>query len=142
MPTRLPPSLRIVDSITELTALDAGCIAVSGSHGGVSSAKYAIAARPLLSVFNDAGVGKDAAGIAALALLQDHELAACTVAHDSARIGQALSSLQSGIITHCNGLAMASGLLPGQPLEHALQQAWPCGLSAQLPPAPASTSQE
>ena len=60
------PPLRIVDSITELCAQDAGCIAVSGSHGGLSSARYALAARPLLSVFNDAGVGKDSAGLAAL----------------------------------------------------------------------------
>ena len=44
-----PPALRIVDSITELRPIDAGCLAVSGSHGGMSSARYALAARPLLS---------------------------------------------------------------------------------------------
>ncbi len=70
------PPLRIVDSITELCAQDAGCIAVSGSHGGISSARYALAARPVLSVFNDAGVGKDGAGLAALDFLQAHGLAA------------------------------------------------------------------
>ncbi len=85
---RPAPSLRVVDSITELRVADAGCIAVSGSHGGLSAAHYAIAARPLLSVFNDAGIGKDAAGIAALALLQSHGLAAAIVSHDSARIGE------------------------------------------------------
>ena len=85
-----PPPLRIVDSITELKpGLDAGCLAVSGSHGGMSSARYALAARPLLSVFNDAGVGLDDAGIKALPWLQEHELAACAVAHTSARIGEA-----------------------------------------------------
>jgi hypothetical protein len=57
-------ALRLVDSITELSAQDAGCVAVSGSHGGISSVRYALAARPLLSVFNDAGVGRDSAGIA------------------------------------------------------------------------------
>ena len=56
-------SLRVVHSITELKAEDAGCLAVSGSHGGLSAARYAVAARPLLSVFNDAGIGKDDAGI-------------------------------------------------------------------------------
>ena len=60
------PPLRIVDSITELSARDQGCLAVSGSHGGLSSARYALAAKPLLSVFNDAGGGKDGAGLAAL----------------------------------------------------------------------------
>ena len=111
----MKPALRVVDSITELRpGRDADCIAVSGSHGGISSARYALAARPLLSVFNDAGVGKDAAGLAALDFLQDHGLAACTVAHHSARIGEAPSTLQDGRISHCNALALALGAAPGQ----------------------------
>jgi len=109
--------VRLVDSITELGAQDAGCIAISGSHGGASSARYAIAARPLLSVFNDAGVGKDAAGIEALKLLQAEGLAACTVAHDAARIGYAESSLREGIVSHANALALALGIQPGVPLR-------------------------
>ena len=81
-------TLKLVDSITELGAHDESCVAVSGSHGGISSARYALAARPLLSVFNDAGGGLDNAGLAALDLLQANNLAACTVAHHSARIGE------------------------------------------------------
>ena len=108
------PILRVVDSITELGAQDAGCLAVSGSHGGISSARYALAARPLLSVFNDAGVGKDAAGLAALPFLQSHGLAACTVAHDSARIGEAQSTLDDGIVSHVNALALALGVVVGR----------------------------
>ena len=107
------PILRVVDSITELGAQDAGCLAVSGSHGGISSARYALAARPLLSVFNDAGVGKDAAGLAALPFLQSHDLAACTVAHDSARIGEAQSTLDDGIVSHVNALAQELGVEAG-----------------------------
>jgi hypothetical protein len=106
--------LRIVDSITQLTASDQGCIAVSGSHGGISSARYALAARPWLSVFNDAGVGKDDAGLAALAFLQSHGLAACTVSHASARIGEAQSTLADGIVSHANALAGALGVQAGQ----------------------------
>jgi hypothetical protein len=107
-------SLRLIDSITELTALDAGCIAVSGSHGGMSSARFALAARPLLSVFNDAGVGKDDAGIAGLRFLQLHGLAACTVAHTSACIGIAQSTLSEGTISQTNPVAYALGLRVGQ----------------------------
>jgi hypothetical protein len=106
--------LRLVDSITELGPADAGCLAVSGSHGGTSSARYAIAARPLLSVFNDAGGGLDAAGIAGLRLLQAEGLAGCTVAHDSARIGEARSTHADGIISHVNAHAAALGVQPGQ----------------------------
>ena len=109
---------RVVDSITELDVQDAGCIAVSGSHGGISSARYALVARPVLSVFNDAGVGKDGAGLAALDLLQAHGLAACTVSHHSARIGEAQSTLRDGIVSHQNALALALGAVTG----HRCQQ--------------------
>ena len=106
-------TLKLVDSITELGPHDEGCIAISGSHGGISSANYALAARPLLSVFNDAGGGKDNAGLAALDFLQGHGLAACTVAHSSARIGQAKSTLDEGVINHCNTLALKLGVFVG-----------------------------
>ena len=108
------PRIAVVDSITELGPRDAGCVAVSGSHGGVSSARFALAARPLLSIFNDAGGGKDGAGFAGLAMLQAQGLAACTVAHSSARIGDARSTLNDGIISATNPLAAALGIAPGQ----------------------------
>jgi hypothetical protein len=116
------PLVRLVDSITELSPVDAGCIALSGSHGGISSARYALAAQPLLSVFNDAGVGRDAAGIAALDFLQQHGLAACTVAHTSACIGLARSSWDDGVVSHVNALAAALGIQTGQLLAGQLVQ--------------------
>ena len=107
------PKLKLVDSITELGAGGVGCIAVSGSHGGISSARYALAARPLLSVFNDAGGGLNNAGLAALDFLQTNNLAACTVAHYSARIGDASSTLTSGIVSDANTTASALGIQTG-----------------------------
>ncbi len=123
MPAQPAHRLQIVDSITQLGAADAGCIAVSGSHGGISSARYAIAARPLLSIFNDAGVGRDDAGIAALTLLQAEGLAGCTVAHSSARIGDAGSTLADGILSHVNAWARALGLQAGQTCRTAVRLA-------------------
>ncbi len=114
------PKLLVIDSITELQPVDAGCIAVSGSHGGISSAQYAAAARPVLSVFNDAGVGKAQAGIAGLAYLQAHGLAACAVAHTSARIGVAQSTLDEGIISSVNTPAYALGLRVGHTCVQAV----------------------
>ncbi len=119
MPDMTP--LRVVNSITELGPQDVGCVAVSGSHGGISSARYALAARPLLSVFNDAGVGRDAAGLAALPFLQSHGLAACTVRHDSARIGEANSTLADGIVSHVNPLARALGVKAGQHCREVIE---------------------
>ena len=107
------PQLRLVDSITQLGPQDEGCIAVSGSHGGMSSARYALAARPVLSVFNDAGGGLDNAGLAALDFLQNNNLAACTIAHASARIGEAHSTLTSGVVNHLNTKAGALGVQTG-----------------------------
>ena len=116
------PVLRVIHSITELQSADAGCIAVSGSHGGLSAARYAVAARPLLSVFNDAGIGKDDAGIAGLALLQLHGLAACTVGHNSACIGDASSTLNDGVVQHVNNAARALGIAPGQRCADVVQR--------------------
>jgi hypothetical protein len=116
------PALRLIDSITQLVASDAGCIAVSGSHGGISSARYALAVRPLLSVFNDAGVGKADAGIAGLLFLQAHGLAACAVAHTSACIGVAQSTLDQGIVSHLNDAAHALGLRLGLSCAQAVVQ--------------------
>ena len=111
-----PLCIRVVDSITELNGQDAGCIAVSGSHGGLSSARYALAARPLFSVFNDAGGGLAGAGLAALGYLQSHSLAAGTVAHSSAKIGDGHSTLATGNISGLNACALALGL----------QEHWSC----------------
>lgn len=124
--------LRVVDSITELGPHDAGCVAVSGSHGGLSSARYALAARPLLSIFNDAGVGLRDAGIAALDFLQQHNLAACTVAHHSACIGQAHSTWQEGTVAHTNAAASALGIAPGMPCHAVVHRL--CGVRPDAPP--------
>ncbi|WP_332741651.1 hypothetical protein [Hydrogenophaga sp.] len=110
-------AIRVIDSITELQPADAGCIALSGSHGGLSSARYALAVRPLLSVFSDAGVGRDAAGIAGLEFLQTHNLAACTVSHTSACIGQAASTLAHGVVSHANAAAQALGIRTQERLQ-------------------------
>ena len=105
--------LRIVDSITEALSDGAGAVVVSGSHGGTSAARFAIQAAVRVAVFNDAGVGRDGAGIAGLALLQAAGIAACTVSHDSARIGEARSTLDDGVISHVNACAEALGATPG-----------------------------
>lgn len=106
----------VVDSITEAVGRGAGCVVVSGSHGGVSAARFALQAQVRLAVFNDAGVGLDGAGIAGLDLLQRAGIAACTVSHDSARIGEARSTLNDGVISHANESARSMGARPGQRL--------------------------
>lgn len=108
--------LVVVDSITEAVHAAPGAVVVCGSHAGASVVPYALAARPRLAVFNDAGVGRDGAGIAALAALQAAGVAACAVAHTSARIGEARSTLADGVIAHANEAALALGARIGLPL--------------------------
>ena len=109
--------LLLVDSITEAIGPGSGCVVVSGSHGGISAGRFALQAGVKLAVFNDAGVGKDQAGIAALALLQTQGIAACTVAHETARIGEAASVLDTGVLSHVNAAAAALGARPGLALR-------------------------
>ena len=112
----------LLDSVTEGGLEHAGQIVVTGSHGGVSAARYALQYRPFLVVFNDAGVGKDQAGVIGLDLLEEAGIAAVAVAHTSARIGEAKSTFEEGVISHANAVARALGLMPGQRLKTALAQ--------------------
>ncbi len=110
----------IVDSITQLAADDAGAIVVCGSHGGTSAGTFALAV-PLAAVFfNDGGVGKDDAGIAALDMLQARGVPAGTVAHTSARIGDAQDAWDHGVVSHVNAAARALGFAPGDLLSVVL----------------------
>ena len=113
----------LVDSITQLEAADAGAVVITGSHGGRSAAAYALALPLRLVVFNDAGGGKDRAGIAALELLQAVGCAAAAVSHHSARIGEAHDAWEYGVLSHVNELAATIGLMPGQGVQAALQLA-------------------
>lgn len=112
----------LVDSITEITAEDAGAVVVSGSHGGRSAAGFAAAQKAVIYVFNDAGIGKDEAGIAGLHDLEQMGQAACCVAASSARIGEAHDTLANGIISVANPSAVAAGFCAGARLAYCLAE--------------------
>ncbi len=110
----------IMDSITQVCADDATALVVSASHGGTSSGQFALEVPLRVVFFNDAGVGKDGAGIAALRMLQDQGVAGGTVSHTSARIGDSQDTWDHGVISHVNAQAQALGLVPGARLCEAL----------------------
>jgi hypothetical protein len=112
--------LALLDSVTETTAAHADAVVVTGSHGGVSVVRDARAAPARLFVFNDAGIGKDRAGIAALDALDADGIAAASVAHDSARIGEARDTWAHGRLSAVNAAAARLGLRVGTPLREAL----------------------
>jgi hypothetical protein len=115
-----PPRLVLLDTVTAVAPQHAGAVVVTGSHGGASVVRYALAVPAVLYVFNDAGIGKDDAGVAALAELQRAGQAAVAVAHTSARIGEARDVWNSGIISRVNAQAAAIGLTVGALLREAI----------------------
>lgn len=76
---------------------------------------------PALVVFNDAGGGKNGAGVASLADLEREGIAAAAVAHDSARIGDALDAWENGVVSHANAPARECGVRPARPLREEVQ---------------------
>jgi hypothetical protein len=89
---------------------------VCGSHGGVSAARYVLAlpVRPHAVFFNDAGIGKDMAGIVGLAMLEQVGVIAAAYSHESACIGDAADGLDSGLLSRVNESAIRAGLRAGQ----------------------------
>ena len=111
----------MVDTIAHLRAEDAGDVVVCGSHGGLSSGEYAACVPVAAVFFNDAAGGKENAGRASLPYLDARGIAAGTVAHDTAMIGDALETFESGVISAVNERARAAGFAVGRPLRDAIR---------------------
>lgn len=109
----------VTDTITILETADAGAVMISASHGGISSGEFALAV-PLPAVFfNDAGIGKDRAGVAGIDFLQSKGIAAGAVAHSSAMIGEGMDTWEHGVISVLNGCAGAMGFRLGEAVRDA-----------------------
>lgn len=109
----MPKALFLLDSIAHISPDMAHAVVVSGSHGGVSAAQFVLALAPNLPLavfFNDAGIGKDKAGTAALELLEGKGVICATYSHTSARIGDAQDGLNHGQISCVNHLAAQAGI--------------------------------
>ena len=130
------PEVRL-DSITSVTPEHRGRVVVAGSHGGRYCGYLAASAGVLGVVLNDAAVGRDEAGIGALALLAPLGIPAATVAHRSARIGDAGDMCERGRISHCNEPARRLGCEPGQRCAEAVRRLAARPAPATPPAAPA-----
>ena len=107
------PGVVAADTITKLPPDASGQVVVSGSHGGRYPGYLAAKAGVRAVILNDAGVGKDAAGIGALAYLEALGIAAAAVSHASCRIGDTQDMLARGRLSHANAAARAAGAAPG-----------------------------
>jgi hypothetical protein len=89
-------------------------VLVAGSHGGIIAAYLGAKAGAHALVLNDAGPGKDRAGIAGLFHLEAIGMAAAAVDCMSARIGNGADMLARGIVSHANVYAALCGVAAGQ----------------------------
>ena len=124
--TTTPPSAAtrpiVADSVTRLGPEAEGAVLVAASHGGVYAAYLAAVSKVRGVILNDAGLGLDRAGIGGLDLAQKIGLAAATVSHGSARIGDGRDMMARGRISHANVAAIAAGVEPGQSCAEAAER--------------------
>lgn len=109
----------LVDSISLVGPSDVGQVVVSGSHGGILGNEKAAAMKidGYAAFFNDAGGGAEDGGFSRLPALDERGIAAGTVAAMSARIGDARSSYEDGVLSRVNDTARRHGGAEGMALK-------------------------
>ncbi len=117
-----PRWLCLAGSITSLPAGTEGRVVVTGSHGGLFAAALAIRARFRAAIFHDAGIGRDGAGIACLEVCGRIAMAAATIGHETACIGDARDILARGRISRANAPAAELGVRAGMSCREAAER--------------------
>jgi hypothetical protein len=120
--TVLTAGIVLADTATKLGPDAAGAVIVTGSHGGRYAAYLTLKAHPRALIHNDAGVGRDAAGIAVLAMAEAIGVAAATASHASCRIGDAADMFARGTLSHANATAVALGVRAGMRCREAAER--------------------
>lgn len=111
-----------MDSVSLAKRDDARSIIVTGSHGGLLGGKpdTMLDVDVFGAFFNDAGGGKNDAGFRRLATLDARGIAAGTVSHLSARIGDGLSTYETGVLSRVNDVAARLELKAGMSTREAV----------------------
>ncbi|RZJ57057.1 MAG: hypothetical protein EON49_16565 [Acidovorax sp.] len=106
----------LIDSASLVAEEDAESVVITASHGGLLGGRFetAIKLPVFAALYNDAGVGCDGAGVSRLPALDARSIPAATVAASSARIGDARSAWETGVISRVNQAAYALGAREGQ----------------------------
>ncbi len=110
----------VLDSVTHLTDAHYGLASYCASHGGLYAGYYAAKCGTGGVILNDAGIGREQAGIAGVKLLDDLGVPAATVSHRSCRIGDGADGLARGILSTVNAAAGKLGLREGMTCSDAL----------------------
>jgi hypothetical protein len=133
----------IHDSVTHLGADAAGRVALCMSHGGRYAGWYGATRRLGALILNDAGIGREQAGLAGIVYLGQLGVAGATLAHTSARIGDGADGAANGIISFANVPAEKLGIRSGMTARAALDILCSADLdSAPMPPSEAEHRHE
>lgn len=112
------PRVLAVDSASQIGDGLAADIVLTGSHGGAVGGKP-LRALVAAAFFNDAGVGKDGAGLSRLPLLGQMGIPGVTVSSASAGIGHGAETYELGVVSHVNDTAGSLGVEPGMTAREA-----------------------
>ncbi len=134
MPRQDDVPILVADSVTKLDARHRGAVLIGGSHGGVYAAYLAAKAGVRGVLLNDAGVGKDGAGIACLDYFAGLGRPAATIGHDTARIGDGEDMARRGIVSHVNVPAAELGCVAGEPARWCAERMRRAGPPGGEPP--------
>jgi hypothetical protein len=129
-----PVKIMTVASCSNVRAEHRAQVVVSGSYGGrynaFNAAKWPVRA----VIMNDAGIGKDNAGIVGLAFLDRIDMAAATADAQTCHIGDGDHMLAHGIISRVNRAAAALGCAPGQSVRTCAERLRAAPVPTAAPP--------
>jgi len=116
--------VRICTAASSATATSdcRGGVLISGSYGGEYNAWHAAKWGLRGVVLNDAGIGKDEAGIRGLAYLDEVGVPAAAADAWTCHIGDADHMLFHGTISRVNRAASRLGCIPGQSVRHCAER--------------------
>jgi hypothetical protein len=111
-----------MDSVSLVQPEDRRQVIVTGSHGGLLAGKpdHVLDVDVFAAFFNDAGGGKEDAGVARLATLDAREIVAGAVSCNTARIGDGRSTYDTGVLSHINETARRLELREGMSVRSAV----------------------
>jgi len=107
------------NSAAEMDESSKGDVFVDGSHCGINVGEMALSFSVGAMIGNDAGMGKNDAGIAGVKFLDKHGIAAAAVASMSAKIGNGKSTYEQGKISVVNEAAKKLGVTVGMSAKEA-----------------------
>ncbi len=124
----------VADSVTKLGPECRGRVVIAGSHGGVYAAYLACAAGVRGVILNDAGRGRDDAGVSGGAYCQALGIPYAAIETRSARIGDGADMAARGVVGFVNEAAERLGVSAGMACLEAARAMRAAPLSTKTPP--------